>query len=110
MKNRNFCSIVGFMKVIDFKTRKVIHEDKSTPLADNNVKKGIINTVPIQTYAKGKFTLAIESSGNKRYLVVYNTSSKAEVARQKVITDNVSEWMSWANMAVRQFTENNPQG
>ena len=93
------------MKVIDFKTRKVIHEDNNTPPPPKNrtTTSNAVNAVPIQTYSKGKFTLALLTSNGLRELIIYNTSSKAEIARHKVMSDNVSDWLNWANKALEKF-------
>ena len=91
------------MKVIDFKTRKVIHEDNNTPAPPKKKTSAAVNAVPIQTYAKGKFTLALLTSDGLRELIIYNTSSKAEIARHKVMSENVSDWLNWANKALEKF-------
>lgn len=91
------------MKVIDFKTRKVIHEDNNTPAPVKKTASTVVNAVPIQTYAKGKFTLALLTSDGLRELIIYNTSSKAEIARHKVMSENVSDWLNWANRALEKF-------
>ena len=92
------------MKVIDFKTRKVIHEDNNTPApARKKNAAPVVNAVPIQTYAKGKFTLALLSSDGLRELIIYNTSSKVEIARHKVMSENVSDWLNWASRALEKF-------
>lgn len=76
------------MKVIDFTTRKVIAQEPR--------QSGPTSSVPVITLNKGKFTLAVENCDGDRFLVIYNTASKAEIARRPVHHNDRNKWISWA--------------
>ena len=74
------------VKVIDFSTRKEQRQARS---------------VPVLTFARGKFTLAVETAGQMQHLVVYNTTSKVEIARIRPPTQRRDDWIRWAEDIVR---------
>ena len=75
------------MKVIDFTTRKVIA---------NEPRRSAPSSVPVITLNKGKFTLAVEQGEDEKFLVIYNTASKVEIARRPVRSKDRNKWISWA--------------
>ena len=59
-------------------------------------------TIPVATFCKGKFSLAIE--GNN--LIVYNTDSKVVIGI-KVKTGIAEEWIAWGTLIVDSFINYN---
>jgi len=109
------------MKVIDFRTRKVIAEDTSSepeparpPKAARVAKAATAvaatapppgRRVPVLTFARGKFTLALDSDNH--VLLVYNTATKVEIARRSAGLDSREEWVRWAEKVVKDWQAEN---
>ena len=55
------------------------------------------------TISKGKFTLAVVSEDGERYLSLYNTASKVEIARRRVGRTRRPQWVRWAELVAQAW-------
>ena len=64
-----------------------------------------VRSVPVLTFAKGKFTLSLESLGRTKFLCVYNTATKVEIARRPAGDTKRDEWVRWAEAVVQAWQQ-----